>query len=208
MTERAIFLKSYAEPPFDKAQIARYMGCRATDLGTSALIDSCIEECRGVGTYRVCAEAFDIQSTTDGETLFGSYRWRSDSLSAHLRGCDKLILFAATVGLGTDRLTLRYSHILPSRAFCIQAVGAERIESLCDIFCSEVSEVCERHGYTALSRFSPGYGDLALEVQKDIFAVLECQTRIGVTLNQSLLMSPSKSVTAIIGLKRSEEVKK
>ncbi len=49
-------------------------------------------------------------------------------------------------------------------------------------------------------RFSPGYGDLTLLAQKDIFAVLDCGKRIGLTLNDSLLMSPSKSVTAFVGI--------
>ena len=49
-------------------------------------------------------------------------------------------------------------------------------------------------------RFSPGYGDLPLSLQRDIFRVLDCPRKIGLTLNESLLMSPSKSVTAIVGL--------
>ena len=49
-------------------------------------------------------------------------------------------------------------------------------------------------------RFSPGYGDVPLEIQKDIVMLLDCAKRIGVSLNDSLLMSPSKSVTAFIGL--------
>ena len=49
-------------------------------------------------------------------------------------------------------------------------------------------------------RFSPGYGDLPLEMQRDIFRVLDCSRKIGLTLNESLLMSPSKSVTAIVGI--------
>ena len=48
-------------------------------------------------------------------------------------------------------------------------------------------------------RFSPGYGDLSLEVQKEIFSLLDCPRKIGVSLGDSLLMTPSKSVTAIIG---------
>ena len=53
-------------------------------------------------------------------------------------------------------------------------------------------------------RFSPGYGDLSLEMQRDIFRVLDCPRKIGLTLNESLLMSPSKSVTAIIGISGEE----
>lgn len=201
MMERAIFLKSYSEQAFDKTQILRYMGCRSATDEISKLIDSCVEECRKVCTHRVCAEEFPIHKATDVESDLGFCRVRSASLSKHLEGCDKIILFAATVGLGIDRLTVKYSRLSPSRAFCIQAIGAERIEALCDTFCDEMSGIYARQGYEALPRFSPGYGDLALETQKNIFAALECETKIGVTLNQSLLMSPSKSVTAIIGLR-------
>ena len=54
-------------------------------------------------------------------------------------------------------------------------------------------------------RFSPGYGDLPLSAQKNIFAVLDPERRIGLTLNSSLLMSPSKSVTAFVGLGNTEK---
>jgi cobalamin-dependent methionine synthase I len=55
-------------------------------------------------------------------------------------------------------------------------------------------------------RFSPGYGDLPLELQTNLFKVLDCQHFIGLTLNDSMLMSPSKSVTAIVGLREREMI--
>ena len=78
-----------------------------------------------------------------------------------------------------------------------QALGAERIESLCDTFCNDMNNEL---GVRLKPRFSAGYGDLPLEVQKDIFRVLDCPRKIGLTLNDSLLMSPTKSVTAIVGI--------
>ena len=125
---------------------------------------------------------------------------KSADLKKNLRGCRKIILFAATIGLGTDRLIARYSRTSPAKALCFQAIGAERIESLCDVFNKEVSQQCRRNGFFTRPRFSPGYGDLPLDVQKSIFSVLDCPRKIGLSLNESLLMSPSKSVTAIIGL--------
>ena len=78
----------------------------------------------------------------------------------------------------------------------MQAIGAERIEALCDCFEADV-----RGEYGSIrSRFSPGYGDLSLDFQNDLFRVLDCQRTIGLVLNESMLMSPSKSVTAIIGV--------
>ena len=57
-----------------------------------------------------------------------------------------------------------------------------------------------------MSRYSPGYGDLPLELQREIIRVLDCGRTIGITLTESLLMQPSKSVTAVIGMKEREKV--
>ena len=76
-----------------------------------------------------------------------------------------------------------------------QGIGAERIEALCDAF-----ENMIKTDKKIVPRVSAGYGDIPLEMQRDIFAALDCPRKIGLTLNESLLMSPTKSVTAIIGV--------
>jgi len=128
----------------------------------------------------------------------------SEKLSINLRGCDEIVLMAATVGLEMDRLIARASAASPARALMLQAIGAECIEALCDLFCSDLAQKLRSEGLCLRPRFSPGYGDLPLDMQRRIFDALDCSRRIGLTLNSSLLMSPSKSVTAIIGLSRDE----
>ena len=123
----------------------------------------------------------------------------SRDLQKNLKGCCRIILFGATVGLELDRLIARYGRLSPSKALCFQAIGAERIESLCNAFNDEIDEIFREQGMYTRPRFSPGYGDLPINMQKDIFAALDCPRKIGLSLNESLLMSPSKSVTAIIG---------
>ena len=54
---------------------------------------------------------------------------------------------------------------------------------------------------TTVPRFSAGYGDFSLEFQRNICDALDCQRKIGITLQESLIMLPTKSVTAIIGIK-------
>jgi cobalamin-dependent methionine synthase I len=111
-----------------------------------------------------------------------------------------VLLFAATLGLELDRLIARYSVRMPSRAVVLQALGAERVESLCNLFLQELKPEYAVRGQTMRPRFSPGYGDLSLDFQKDLFALLNCSKHIGLSLNESLLMSPTKSVTAVVGL--------
>ena len=120
----------------------------------------------------------------------------SAALSKNLQNAESVILFAATVGVGIDRLISRYTRLSPAKAAILQAFGAERVEALCDAFLKEYEEEA---GVKLLPRFSPGYSDLPLEVQRDIFALLDVPKYIGVSLNDSLLMSPSKSVTAFVG---------
>ena len=83
----------------------------------------------------------------------------------------------------------------------LQGLGAERVESLCDAFDEEVKAVCKEHGKETRFRYSPGYGDWPLEVQRRLFELLDAPRKVGVSLTDSLLMVPSKSVSAIIGVK-------
>ena len=193
-------VNSYEEPPFRMEEIMRYAGAGGSgreDILT--LAQECAGLVRGKLSYRVCWREFPVTCDETGFDL-GFARTESASLRRHLMGCDRIVLFAATVGLNMDRLIARCSAVSPARALMLQAVGAERIEALCDLFCGDISRRAAGDGKRARPRFSPGYGDLPLELQRDIFRVMDCQRAIGLTLNESLLMSPSKSVTAIIGI--------
>ena len=188
----AVLLKSFGQPPFDRKDILRYMGCKDADGEISKLLDSCLEEINDKLSYNVCYCELDVKITAD-ECDFGLFRVTSSSLAQYLTGCKKAVVFAATVGVLLDRLISRYSKISPSRAFVINAIGTQQIEGLCDLFCESMEK-----GGSKKFRFSAGYGDLPLEAQKDIFNILGCSKKIGLTLNDSLVMSPSKSVTAFL----------
>ena len=110
-------------------------------------------------------------------------------------------MFAATVGFAPDRYIAREQQRSPLKALLAQGFGAERVERLCEVFCAEVGEDAETRALVCTPRFSPGYGDLPLEAQRDFFRILDCGRHIGVSLGESLLMSPTKSVTAVFGLR-------
>ncbi len=206
----------YACPgmPFCKNEILRYAGCgkmsecavmrddaenkqsMETDGTLGTLLEECIREAEEQLNYRLCYRILPVR-VSGANCDFDAFRLRSQNLAKYLNGCESVILFAATVGVGLDRLIAKYSRISPSKALMFQAIGAERIEALCDTFCEDMREKCAS---VKKARFSPGYGDLPLTAQKDIFVVLDCARKIGLTLNDSLLMSPTKSVTAIVGI--------
>ncbi|MBE5935414.1 MAG: Vitamin B12 dependent methionine synthase activation subunit [Lachnospiraceae bacterium] len=198
--------KTYTTIDYNLKEILRYSGVAKTTPEINNLIESCIQELDGKLSYKVCYKAFPISShlTNNNSNTplldLGFTTTHSTDLIKNLESCNSIILFGATIGLEIDRLIAKYSSSSPSRALILQAIGAERIESLCNAFNKDISTEQQALGNNTKPRFSPGYGDLDINFQKDIFEALNCSKHIGLTLNESLLMSPSKSVTAIIGV--------
>ena len=184
-------------PPVNEREALRYAGVKEDTADMNTLLQECIQLCQNSLTPRVCYSFYPV-TRRDGILDLGFAQTDSSALKRNLAGCEEIVLFAATVGFGIDRLIARYKAASPSRAHMLQALGAERIESLCDVFHEEIRQTL---GDTR-PRFSPGFGDVPLSLQKDIFRALGCTSRIGVSLGENMLMSPSKSVTAIIGIRR------
>ena len=195
--ETVISARRFDAPPLDHQEILRYAGAKEAVPEILALLEDCLKEAEGVPVFSACYGEFPVSMQGDKLTFpFGTVFSRD--LAKNLAGCQRVFLFAATLGIGFDRLLARYSKVSPARAQMLGAIGTERVESLCEKL---VSKLKEEHPELCLRpRFSPGYGDLPLSFQRDIFSVLDCSRKIGLTLNESLLMSPTKSVTAIMGI--------
>jgi hypothetical protein len=194
--DSVVLIKNYESPPISEKEILRYSGCKANDSEISNLMKSCIAEVMPNLSYKACYCCLPLR--IEDETCdFGAFSVKSKSLALNLKGCNKVLLFSATIGVGIDRLISKYSRISPAKALMMQAIGAERIEALCDTFCEDIAK---EMNVVLKPRFSPGYGDTPLNLQKDIFKILNCSKHIGLSLNNSMLMSPSKSVTAFAGI--------
>lgn len=121
----------------------------------------------------------------------------SHSLCQLLADSKQVVLFAATLGLDFDRIVARTAKTSSYDAWILHAIGAERVEALADAF----ETTLRGQGYDLTRRFSPGYGDVPLTLQREVFSALDCPRKIGLTLTETLLMSPSKSVTALAGIR-------
>lgn len=185
-----VYQKELPLPVPDEREILRYAGVKQSTPELEALMHECLALTEGKLRGRVCWAEYGI-SISGGVLDLGFAKVDSHSLMRNLDGCQRIVLFASTVGLEMDRLIARQARLSPARAHMLEAIGTERIESLCDLFCAEIEN--------ARPRFSPGYGDLPLGLQREIFAALDCPKHIGVSLSESLLMTPRKSVTAIVG---------
>ena len=189
MKDRGV--QDYPFLPWDRAEVARYAGCPKGE--EPPLLAECLAEAEGAVRSRVAWACFPVRFTEDGLDL-GFAETASRDLMRNLLGCEKIVLFAATAGAGMDQLTRKYARLSPAKAQLFQAIGAERAETLCDAFCRDFGK-----DVPLRPRFSPGYGDLPLTLQREVFAALNLEKTLGLTLGENLLITPTKTVTAIAG---------
>ena len=191
----------------DRKEILRYLGYGKSEADETIkkLIEDCILEVERNASPKVVTRVFPFKVLFEGEKElldFQVFRTESKNLTTNLKDCEQVIFFAATLGLGIDQLIRKYSKFEMSRVVVIQAVATTLLEEYCDEQCNILSEEWEEKGFYTRPRFSPGYGDFSLECQKALLGALEAEKRIGIHLTESLLMTPSKSVSAVIGLSR------
>lgn len=199
-----INIRRISLPCADEREIIRYIG--GADEKTKVIIhDLLAEHCDVLSQGSVCYLTLPMHKSDSDKSasnlLSVSAFKQSHDIQKYLSDCTDIILFAATVGIGIDRLIMKHSSLSPATALILQAIGAERTEALCDSFTESLKQSEQYKNSVLKPRYSPGYGDLPLEVQKDIFRILNPEKHIGLCLNDSLIMSPSKSVTALIGIK-------
>jgi len=184
-----------------RGEILRYLGCRGeADAATLSLIESCVAELDRTARPRYRARRFPVVRGAD--LFIADMEIASHSLKSALKDCAWTYLFTATLGEDVDLLLRRYSALSVSRAAVMQAAAAAYIEAYCDEACRLLSEDVSPEGLSLRPRFSPGYGDLPLSLQRNILAILDAQRSLGITLTGGLLLLPTKSVTAFIGLSR------
>ena len=162
-------------------------------------LEECVNMVRGQILCRAVWRQYPITRAESGLDL-GFAVTDSVSLKKHLEGCGSILLFCCTAGAEMDRLITRASLKSPLHGLLMHAIGAQQVEGACDRLCRQLADAFP--DYQLIQRFSPGYSDLPLSLQKDIFAALDCERKIGVTLTDTFLMRPGKSVTAIVGIKK------
>ena len=187
---------------WDRREAFRYLGLRGRepDAATARAVDEAAAALEAAIEPRQVSRRFPLKWDGDAMDIEG-LRIESRALAKNLSGCREVFLMAATLGMGPDTLIARAQAAGSlHRAVALQAVAAAMIEAWCDAVNAELRRQAEARGKALRPRFSPGYGDFSLAAQEGLFRLLGVQRNIGVTLTDSLLMLPTKSVTAVIGI--------
>ena len=104
-----------------------------------------------------------------------------------------------------DYLIKRYSYTEMAKAVVMQACAAALLEEYLDERQEEIRTEMEKQDLYLRPRFSPGYGDFSILHQREILTLMEASKKIGLTMTESSMLTPTKSVTALIGLSKTQE---
>lgn len=176
----------------NRAEVLQYLGWRGSEIPpeVNAQLDGCLQETLTLASPRVVWRLLPM--------LPGGLRV-GDDIQALLSESTQCVLLAATLGNALETAIRRAQVRGLTRALMPDCCGSAAIESVCDAAEAEI-RAAVGEGKHLTDRFSPGYGDLPLSVQPLLLDILDAPRRIGLTLTPTGIMTPRKSVTAILGI--------
>ena len=199
------------ELPVPEQDIIRRLGyppgTRQVEPGVREMLDRQIQMSSELITARGMIRFLMIKEHNEPLLMFENtaFEIQSRQVSKMLRQADLVALFMVTIGKSIEDEIVRLQQANEvTEAFILDAVASEMADAAADIMHRDIiKKKAEGSGLTVTPRFSPGYGDWPVTVQKDILDICE-GGKIGISVNASSLMSPRKSVSAVLGLKRQD----
>ncbi|MBQ3452203.1 MAG: methionine synthase [Selenomonadaceae bacterium] len=188
----------------DAAETRRYAGLRkAKNFGEKNILDAC-EEALLLIDVRAAWNVYDYKNffvESEPPVLIVG-----NSIRKHLDGCEKVICMAVTVGFEIEReINKKFERGEYLSSVLLDAAATAAVEQAADALENHLAEIFAKDGFKLRWRFSPGYGDWDLTAQEKLFKISGAE-KIGISLTSAMMLEPRKSVTAIIGAIRNEEL--
>ena len=180
--------------PLNRREVVRYLGGAGVSMNADMerLMDSCEQQLLDCARPKYLYQILSLPQ--DALTV-------GQDIQRHLEGCDKAAVMCATLGAEVDRL-IRVAQVRDmAQAVVLDAMASTAIEQVC----TQVDEIIAAQNPERFMtfRFSPGYGDYPISLQRDFLRLLDAPRKIGLSLSESCLLVPAKSVTAVAGLSAS-----
>lgn len=134
------------------------------------------------------------------EVWLDGHAFASRDLAQCLKGCDGALLLAATMGLAVDAAIARASIREMSYAVVLQACASAQLERFVQQKLEGIALQRLPQGQYITQRWAPGYGDFAFECQKPFLSLVAPPHKMGVSLTDSGMLVPTKSITAVVGV--------
>ena len=188
--------------PVPVDQVLRYLGCRPANAPAEvqALAVRAAAAVQRAAVCRACWCRLPVTISDPALIWLGPLRVSSRSLARNLSGCQEAFLFGATIGAGPERLILAGRRLSAADALAADAAGSAAVEQWCDEINARLESLAAAEGRYLRPRYSAGYGDFSIDAQPELAQLLDTPRKIGVTVTDTKMLLPSKSVTAVVGI--------
>lgn len=122
-------------------------------------------------------------------------------IARHVEGCTRVVLLAVTVGMQSEMLLRRERALSATDGLLVDACASSLVEQAANVLNAHIVEEATARNLAATSRFSPGYGDLPLSCQPAFLVASGADRALGIHATAAHLLVPTKSITAVIGLR-------
>lgn len=174
-----------------REETIRYLGGAEIELNSAMerLLDVCEEELVRAAVPKYLYKKIELENSglIEGEAV-----------KKHLAECESAYVICATLGAAVDRLIRSAQVSDMAKAVVLDAMAGAAIENVCAQLDDLLAE--KEAGKYLTWRFAPGYADYPIELQGKILALLDAPRKIGLCTNENSLLTPSKSVTAVVGV--------
>lgn len=127
--------------------------------------------------------------------------FKAEGLLKLLQNSSEVVLMASTVG-GTvvEAISDEVKNGDAAMGLILDSTASQTADSVLDWMMEFLNNTLKREGRKLTRhRYSPGFGDLPLSMQKTLFHVLGLET-LGMELTEKYMLVPEKSVIAIAGV--------
>ncbi len=193
----------------DKKEVLRYLQYKNQNLSNNINeeIDNCINRTKEIINPRYVFRTYFIekQDINNKKIVYlkdSNIKFESEDIYKLFDKCDECILISATLGLEIEKEIRKLTYTNLSKGLIIDACATTAIEEVCDILQDNIERELLKENKHITMRYSPGYGDLSIEKNVDIINILNSQKEIGLTVTDSGIMIPRKSVVALIGVSK------
>ncbi|NLY53451.1 MAG: hypothetical protein GX060_02320 [Firmicutes bacterium] len=189
----------------DLDEVRRYLGYQPGKTEDSVAVDNLLLETQAAigraarprGRYRT----FPLLKSSATELYLptGGLRLASSNLAALWQQAEQVSLLAVTLGPKVDSfIASLLAQERYAQAAIADAIGSAAAEAAMEQLNNLLAQEVTASGMTLTRRFSPGYGDVPLQVQEQLGQALGVSD-LGIVVTANFLLIPRKSITAMVG---------
>ena len=188
----------------DRREIRSLLGSEGglAEAHTEELIGSCLESCRKLMDPQAAFVRIPALDAASGEhiSMEGCMFHTGRIIKKQLAGAEAYVLLIATIGEGPESRAreLMEQGAFPE-AYVTDLLASALVDSVADQVQEHIRRMAAEEGWLITNRYSPGYCSWDVSEQQKLFSQFPencCQIR----LTESSLMTPIKSISALIGM--------